>query len=49
MNPWSDEETNNPLLADDRNFYNVEKWTEDGRENRIPTCSLDGICSMAAC
>jgi hypothetical protein len=20
----------NPLLADDRNFYKVEKWTKDG-------------------
>lgn len=30
MNDWSDEETDNPLLADDRNFYKVEKWTRDG-------------------
>ena len=22
---WSDEETGNPLLADDRNFYELEK------------------------
>jgi hypothetical protein len=29
-NDWSDEETDNPLLADDRNFYKVEKWTTDG-------------------
>jgi hypothetical protein len=27
---WSHEETDNPLLADDRNFYKVEKWTRDG-------------------
>ena len=27
---WSDEETDNPLLADARNFYKVEKWTRDG-------------------
>ena len=27
---WSDEETNDPLYADDRNFYKVEKWTRDG-------------------
>ena len=27
---WSDEETDNPLLADDRNFYKLEKWTKDG-------------------
>jgi hypothetical protein len=26
---WSDEETDNPLYADDRNFYKVEKWTHD--------------------
>lgn len=27
---WSEEETENPLLADERNFYKVEKWTKDG-------------------
>ncbi len=27
---WSDEETNNTLLADEYNFYKVEKWTKDG-------------------
>ena len=26
---WSDEETTDPLYADDRNFYKVELWTED--------------------
>jgi hypothetical protein len=25
-----DEETNDPLIADARNFYKVEKWTKDG-------------------
>ena len=30
MNDWSDEETDDPLLADDRNFYKVEEWTRDG-------------------
>jgi hypothetical protein len=30
MSNWSDEETDNPLLADDRNYYKVEKWTWDG-------------------
>lgn len=29
MNNWSDEETDNPLYADDRNFYKVEMWTRD--------------------
>ena len=27
---WSDEETDNPFRADDRNFYKVEKWSKDG-------------------
>jgi hypothetical protein len=31
MNDWSDEETFDPLYADDRNFYKVEKWTRDGQ------------------
>jgi hypothetical protein len=26
----SDEETDDPLIADHRNFYKVEKWTRDG-------------------
>ena len=26
----SDEQTDDPLYADDRNFYKVEKWTKDG-------------------
>ena len=26
----SGEETNDPLVADVRNFYKVEKWTRDG-------------------
>jgi hypothetical protein len=30
MTNWSDEETDNPLLADDRNYYKVEKRTKDG-------------------
>ena len=30
MTNLPDEETDNPLLADDRNFYKVEKWTKDG-------------------
>ena len=30
MNDWSDEETFDPVKADDRNFYKVEKWTKDG-------------------
>ena len=30
MSYWTDEETDNPLLADDHNYYKVEKWTNDG-------------------
>ena len=30
MANWSAEEINNPLLADDRNFYKGEKWSRDG-------------------
>ena len=33
MSNWSDEETDEPLYADDRNFYKVELWTKD--EQRI--------------
>ena len=29
MSARADEETDNPLYADDRNFYKVEKWTRD--------------------
>ena len=29
MSKWSDEETDEPLVADHRNFYKVEKWTKD--------------------
>jgi hypothetical protein len=30
MSNWSDEETDDPLLAGRRNYYKVEKWTKDG-------------------
>jgi hypothetical protein len=30
MTDLPDEETFDPLQADDRNFYKVEKWTKDG-------------------
>ena len=30
MSKWSDEETDEPLMADNRNFYKVETWTKDG-------------------
>jgi hypothetical protein len=31
LSDWSDEETEEPLIADHRNFYKVEKWTKDGQ------------------
>ena len=30
MSNLPNEETDNPLFADERNFYKVEKWTKDG-------------------
>ena len=30
-NDWSAEEIDNPLYADRRNFYKVEKWNGDGQ------------------
>ena len=30
VSDWSDEESDNPLLADERDFSKVEKWTKDG-------------------
>jgi hypothetical protein len=29
MSDWSDEETDDPIHADRRNFYKVEKWRKD--------------------
>jgi hypothetical protein len=34
MNDWSDEETNEPLLADHRNYYKVEKADDHAAEPR---------------
>jgi hypothetical protein len=31
MTNWSDEETDDPLIADHRNFCKVEKWSRDGK------------------
>jgi hypothetical protein len=30
MSGWSHEETDDPVYADRRNFYKVEKWSRDG-------------------
>jgi len=27
---WTDEETDDSIVADTRNFYKLEKWTADG-------------------
>jgi hypothetical protein len=32
MSNLPDEETDEPQVADDRNYYKVEKWTKDGSE-----------------
>jgi hypothetical protein len=29
MSDWSDEETDDPIHADRRNFYKVEQWSRD--------------------
>jgi hypothetical protein len=29
---WSNEETDDPIYADERNFYMVEKLTKDGKQ-----------------
>jgi hypothetical protein len=31
MMDWPPEETDDPLYADRRNFYKVEKWSRDGK------------------
>jgi hypothetical protein len=42
VNHWSDEETDNQLRADDRNFYKVEKWWRDGqRVERMLWAGID--------
>jgi hypothetical protein len=35
MSNCPDEETTEPLLADHRNYYKVEKWTKAGRVERM--------------
>jgi hypothetical protein len=40
----SAEETNDPLIADNRNFYKVEKWTKDGAKvGRQPRQGAGGL------
>jgi hypothetical protein len=40
MSNWSREQTDDPLYADDRNFYKVEAWSRDGM--RIDTLLYAG-------
>jgi hypothetical protein len=35
MNNIPDEETDEPPIADHRNYYKVEKWTKHGRAERM--------------
>jgi hypothetical protein len=37
---WPDEETNEPLLADHRNFYKVEKWNKIRTGPKLIACSM---------
>ena len=39
----SAEQTDDPLIADHRNFYKVEKWTKDGAKVST-TCSTPAKC-----
>ncbi len=57
-NDWSDEKTDNPLRAEDRNFYKVEKWTKDGAKidrmlyagNNLEKAQEEcGLSSLRAC
>ena len=40
----SAEETNDPLIADNRNFYKVEKWTKDGAKVNHTRPMIDRLC-----
>jgi hypothetical protein len=44
---WSHEETDDPLHADRRNFYKVEKWSRDGQRMRN-CCSLGTLKSRSS-
>jgi hypothetical protein len=49
MSDWSDEETDDPIHADRRNFYKVEKWSRDGQriaEMVFAGSSLDKACRI---
>ena len=47
--PWSDEETDDPIYADGRNFYKVERWSRDGQritELVFAGSNLDMACKI---
>ena len=37
------EETDDPLVADRRNFFKVELWTRDGQASMAPDLSAEAI------
>ena len=43
MDDWSDEETDQPLIANHRNFYKVEKWSR--KIARAPSRAIVSISS----
>jgi hypothetical protein len=46
---WSHEETDDPLHADRRNFYKVEKWSRDGLpHNPVGSLTLNLRCQAIA-
>jgi hypothetical protein len=46
MSDWSDEETNDPLVADVCNFYKVEKWTKDSA--KVDTSAWSNVGKLRA-
>jgi hypothetical protein len=48
MAHWSDEETNNPFHADDRNFYKVERWTRDDTKVDSPLYAGNNLEKLGA-
>jgi hypothetical protein len=43
------EETTDPLVADVRNFYKVEKWTRDGTKVDSLLCAGNNLGGPAQC
>jgi hypothetical protein len=48
INGWSNEETDDPLYADRRNFYKVEKWSRDGLRVELVIYAGDNLDKVAA-